>query len=126
MATDLALYPDKENTVDASNYNGIEVDVLYRDEDDASSDNGEVVKNDFNLHLRNPACTRRFSSYRSTFSIEKEDTWETIQLTWDEFTGHGPGASETLFDPSKLRRIGLLAIGKEMDVFLAVSEVRFY
>ena len=118
MATDLALDPSKRNNVDASNYDGIEIDILYKDNSKSSQT--------FNLHLRNQACLRQFSSYRSTFSLENEGEWYTIRLPWSEFEGYGPGSSETSFSETTLRRIGILAIGKEMEVFLAVSGVRFY
>jgi len=118
MATDLAVNPGVKNTVDASNYDGIEIGVLYKDISKSPQS--------FNLHLRNPACSRQFSSYRSTFHLENEGEWYTIRIPWSDFIGHGPGSSETPFEESELRRIGILAIGKEMEVFLAVSDVRFY
>ena len=31
-----------------------------------------------------------------------------------------------MLDPSALKRIGIVAIGDEMDVFLAISKVEFY
>ena len=75
--------------------------------------------------LRNPACTRQFSSYRATFEIPANE-WTTIRLPWSEFVGHGPGCEDTALDPSTLRRIGLVAIGKEMDVFLGLNRLGFY
>jgi len=75
--------------------------------------------------LRNPACARQFSSYRATFELPV-DAWTTIRLPWSEFAGHGPGCEDTPFDASALRRIGLVAIGKEMDVFLGLGGLRFY
>lgn len=118
MATDLAVDPGVKNTVDASKYDGIEIDVLFQDENKSSQT--------FNLHLRNPACLRQFSSYRSTFCLENEGEWCTIRIPWSEFVGHGPGSSEIAFQENALRRIGILAIGKEMEVFLAISGVRFF
>eukprot|EP00978_Attheya_sp_CCMP212_P001403 scaffold2957_cov55-Attheya_sp.AAC.2 len=58
------------------------------------------------------------------FNIQKE--WTTINLPWSEFVGVGPGAFGTPFEPSSLRRIGVVAIGREMDVCLAVSNLGFY
>ena len=116
MTTNLALDPAKSDTVDASDYDGIELDVIYQ---------GESEKSNFNVHLRNPACARQFSSYRATFELPV-DTWTTIRLPWSEFVGYGPGCESTPFDASSLGRIGLVAIGKEMDVFLGLGGLRFY
>jgi len=39
MATNLALDPSKSETVDASDYDGIELDVIYHGDDDTSNFN---------------------------------------------------------------------------------------
>lgn len=77
------------------------------------------------ISLRNPACVRQFSSYRSTFEVGR-NKWETVRLPWSSFVGYGPGSDNIDFDPSELRRIAVVAIGKAMEVYLAVSSVRFY
>jgi hypothetical protein len=115
MATNLAL-DSVSDTVDASDYDGIELDVIYQGDEETSS---------FNVHLRNPACTRQFSSYRATFEIPV-NTWTKIRLPWSEFTGYGPGSETTPFDAKALRRIGLVSIRKEMNVCLGLGELRFY
>lgn len=75
--------------------------------------------------FRNPACQRQFSSYRGTFEIPKSK-WKTVRLPWSEFEGYGPGCDSTPFEASALRRIGIVAIGKEGDVCLGVAGLRFY
>ena len=90
-------------------------------EDSDSASNEES----FNVHLRNQECSRQFSSYRAIFAIEKK-IWKTIRLPWSCFVGYGPGASEIEFDNSTLRRLGVVAIGREMEVTLAVASVSFY
>lgn len=62
MAANLSTEPAKSLTVDASGFDGVELDVLYRGDEDVEN---------FNIHLRNPACLRQFSSYRSTFEAKK-------------------------------------------------------
>lgn len=52
--------------------------------------------------------------------------WKTIRIPFEEFDGHGPGATEQPFDAARLKRAGILAIGKETDVVLGVSGFRFY
>ena len=68
---------------------------------------------------------RQFSSYRATFPVSPNE-WQTIRLPWSDFAGYGPGCDTTPFSPAELRRIGIVAIGKAMKVYLAVSGVRFY
>jgi hypothetical protein len=76
--------------------------------------------------LKTPACTR-FSAYRGTFQVRNNTGWQTIRLPWTEFKGNGEGAQKTPFDSSQLRRVGVVAIGREMDnVYLAVSKIGFY
>jgi len=116
MAASLSKDPAVSLTVDASTFDGVELDVLYRGNEDIEK---------FNVHLRNPACVRQFSSYRSTFEVGN-NKWETVRLPWSSFAGYGPGADQKPFDPSELRRISIVAIGKAMEVYLAVSSVRFY
>jgi hypothetical protein len=117
MATSLTTDPALSLTVDVSDYDGVELDVLYKGEEDVEN---------FNVHLRNTACLRQFSSYRSTFTVGNDQTWQTVKLPFSDFVGYGPGSSETPFDASDLKRLGIVAIGKKMEVFIAVSGVRFY
>ena len=63
MATDLSIFPAISLTVDASSFDGIEIDALY---------DGDKPQQSFNIHLRNPACLRQFSSYRATFQITEK------------------------------------------------------
>jgi Complex I intermediate-associated protein 30 (CIA30) len=74
--------------------------------------------------LKNANCLRPFSSYRANFEIANGQ-WTTIRLSWPEFRGNGPGASENALDVSSLRRLGIVAIGKAMDATLALSSIRF-
>jgi Complex I intermediate-associated protein 30 (CIA30) len=117
MVTDLPLDPSKQ-FVDASDYDGIELDVLYRK---VNSDN-----NSFNIHLRMPGTLRQ-ASFRYAFQISKQDTWETIRVPFSSFEAdEGQEETPLTVDPSRLRRIGLVGLGQEMDIFLAVGGVRFY
>ena len=67
-----------------------------------------------------------FASYRGTFEIQSNGGWSTVRIPWSDFQGKGPGAEDLKFDPSQLRRIGVVAIGREMEVYLAVSKLAFY
>jgi len=116
MATNLSTDPVQSLTVDASSFNGVELDILYRGDKDASN---------FNVHVKTPACLRQFSSYRSTFEL-RNNVWEKIRLPWNSFVGYGPGSEDTPFTYCDLRRIAIVAIGEVMEVYLAVSSVGFY
>jgi Complex I intermediate-associated protein 30 (CIA30) len=74
--------------------------------------------------LKNSNCLRQFSSYRASFELIR-GKWTTVRLPWKAFEGFGRGAAENAFDPSSLRRIGVVAIGRAMDVTLALSSIRF-
>jgi len=100
-------------TVDASASSGVEIDVFCP--------RGES----YSLHLRTPDCTAAFSSYRASFETKALE-FSSVQLPWSAFDGHGPGAEGVPLDPTKLRRLGLLGIGREFDAELAVSGVRFF
>jgi len=120
MVTDLMLDPAADS-VDASGYDGVEVDVLSRDMDS------------FNIHARTPGTFQQ-ASYRYTHPLdaERDDEWQTVRVPWTSFMGCADGKRQDEcemmdpLDPSELRRIGFVAIGKEEDVYLAVAGVRFY
>jgi hypothetical protein len=125
MVTDLSLDPVK-NAVDASEYDGMELDILYRNSDsdgDYTTKDSKTTPKTFNVHLRTPGTFRQ-TSYRHTFEVEEgPNKWAKIMIPWSSFQGYG--VAEPL-DISALRRIGIVAIGEEMEVFLAVGGVRFY
>ena len=75
--------------------------------------------------LKNSNCLRQFSSYRATFSLPRGE-WTKVRIPWLKFGGYGWGAVENHFEPSTLRRLGVVSIGKEVDVTLALSSVGFY
>ncbi|EEC47123.1 predicted protein [Phaeodactylum tricornutum CCAP 1055/1] len=116
MATNLAHDAKDSRLVDASSFDGIEVDVQYQ---------GEQEEETFNIHLKNVCCPLPYSSYRARFSVPK-GSWMTARVPWTDFRGHGPGASDIPFSSNSLTRAGIVAIGKEMEVLLAVSGLRFY
>lgn len=120
MVTDLALDPSR-NSVDASEYDGIEFEVLYRKVDENDDQPGS-----FNMHLRTPGTLQQ-ASYRHTFQIEEENTWQTIRVPFSSFLAYG-GSDDMppTVNQSELRRIGLVAIGREVDIFFALSGIKFY
>ncbi|KAL3823607.1 hypothetical protein ACHAXA_005588 [Cyclostephanos tholiformis] len=115
MATDLSLDPSASLFVDATKYDGVELDVYCE---------GRDVEERFNVHLRTPACERQNSSYRFTFAIPPGQ-WTSVRVPWSAFEGYGPGADVIPFVPS-LRRLGVVSIGEARKVILAVGKVGFY
>lgn len=120
MVTDLPL-DASDKSVDASDYDGIEFDVLYRAADDEDDRAGT-----FNMHVRTPGTLQQ-ASYRHTFRMERPDTWEMIRVPFSKFEAYGGGEDmPPILDASALRRIGIVGIGREMDVYLAMGGLRFY
>jgi len=104
MALDLS--PDG-GTVDASAWAGIELDVFG---------NGC----EYGVHLRTDALTRPWQSYRQVFTAEAQ--WRTVPLPFDRFVAHRTAVP---LDTRRLRRIGIVAIGRAFTADLAVGGLRF-
>jgi Complex I intermediate-associated protein 30 (CIA30) len=102
----LDLSPDGR-VVDASAWSGVELDVFG---------NGE----DYGVHLRTDALTRPWQSYRQIFTAHAE--WRTVQLPFDHFV---PYRTDVPLDTYRLRRIGVVAIGRAFSADLALSGLRF-
>ena len=93
---------------DVSKYEGIEIDVFGNDEE-------------YDIRLRTSDLTRPWQSYRALFIARPE--WSTTRLGFSEFVPH---KTETPFNVRRLRRIGVLGIGREYDADVSVSGVRFF
>ncbi len=103
----LNLAPDG-SSIDARTWQGIELDMRG---------NGEI----YGLHLRTDDVTRPWQSYRQTFTAT--DIWQTVRLPFDGFQPHRIDAP---LDLSRLRRIGLVAIGRAFEADLAIAGLRLY
>jgi hypothetical protein len=95
-------------TVDASAWRGIAVTVR--------GDNAV-----YGAHLRTRDVQRPWQSYRARFVAES--TWQRIQLPFAAFAPH---RLDVPLDLRQLRRLGLVAIGSQGKVDLAVGEVSFF
>ena len=105
MALDLA--PDG-SVVDASAWQGIELDLIGNDEE-------------YGVHLRTDAVDRPWQSYRQSFRAGA--SWRTIQLAFADFVPH---RIDVPLDVHRLRRIGMVAIGRAFTADLSVGGVRFF
>ena len=93
---------------DADGFTGIEFDIFG---------NGEA----YAVNLRTTELTRPQQSYRRAIIAPRN--WITLQLPFSEFTPH---RTELSLDPAKLRRIGLIAFGREFHADLAVARLGIY
>ena len=94
--------------VDARRWTGIRLEVLG---------NGEV----YNLHLRTSDIRRPWESYRQSFRAPA--TWTSVSLP---FSGFIPHRTEQPLNLARLRRIGIVAIGREFEADIAIADIRFY
>lgn len=95
-------------TLDASAYSGLRL---------VARGNGAR----YALHLRTPDNQRPWQSYRAHFS--PGSAWQTVDLPFDAFV---PYRLAVPLDVTRLRRIGLVAIGRAFYADLAVSEIALY
>jgi hypothetical protein len=93
---------------DASPYAGIELDVYGNN---AS----------YNLHLRTADTWIVWQSYRAAFNAVPG--WRTLRLPFDRFEPYRISAP---LDVRQLKRIGLVAIGREMQADLCLGRIAFY
>lgn len=93
---------------DASGWDGIALTVAGNAED-------------YDIRLRTDQLSRPWQSFRTTFTAPSD--WQDSRLPFDTFTPH---KTEAKFDPARLRRIGVLAIGRAFEAEVAIAEVRLY
>lgn len=103
-----ALDVSADGFLDARDWSGIELDV---------SGNGET----YNLHLRTADTAIVWQSYRAAFPTGP--TWNRVRLPFDAFQ---PYRIDRPLDRSRLRRLGLVAIGRAMAADLCVARVALY
>ena len=105
MATDLSRNGEP---LDATAFAGIEIDVQGNDES-------------YELRIRTTDLTRPWQSYRHTFTASPE--WRTVRIAFEELEAYRTDAP---FDPARLRRLGIVAIGRVFQADVAVAGLRFY
>lgn len=103
MALDLTT----EQMRDASNYDGLVIDVYGNNES-------------YNLHLRQDGLLLPWQAFRATFTARPQ--WQTIYLPFNAFTPH---ATRSDLKPDRLKRIGLVAIGREFDADLCLGRIAY-
>ena len=104
IAFDLA----ERGAFDASGFSGIAFET---------TGNGE----NYDIRLRTTDLARPWQSYRAAFTAT--GSWQSVQIPFSDFAPH---RTEAPFDPSRLRRIGVLAIGHAFEADVAIAGLRFY
>ncbi|MDH3468967.1 MAG: CIA30 family protein [Gammaproteobacteria bacterium] len=104
----VALDLPKEAVQDIQSYTGLTVEVHGNNEQ-------------YNIHLRTRDNSFPWQSYRAIFTAAPE--WEKLYLPFTEFT---PYRTSKPFDASRLKRIGIVAIGREFRADLCISTLGFY
>ena len=91
--------------LDASGFSGLSFEVRG---------NGER----YQIGLRTTDLNRPWQSYRAEF--DTTDAWQKITLPFDQFE---PSRTDAPFNPRRLRRMGILAIGREFEADGSVANV---
>lgn len=99
---------------------------MARDMDPAGGWDGielRVIGNNepYNLHLRTDALDKPWQSFRATFRAGRD--WTRIRVPFAEFAPHRTRAS---FEPGRLRRLGLVAIGRPFRADLALGVLSLF
>ena len=75
----------------------------------------------YNIHLRTDYTTLPWQSYRATFIAES--AWKILYLPFTKFE---PYRINKTLDTTRLKRIGIVAIGREFRADLCVGEIGLY
>ncbi len=75
----------------------------------------------YSVHLRTADIARPWQSYRAHFEALPE--WREIRLPFSEFKPH---RLEAPLDLTRLRRIGVVAIGRAFYADICLGEIAFY
>jgi len=103
-----ALDLSKDALQDIQNYTGLMLEVYGNDER-------------YNVHLRTRDNRLPWQSYRATFTAAPE--WKTLHLPFAEFSPYRTGKA---LDVSRLKRIGVVAIGREFRADICIGRLGLY
>jgi hypothetical protein len=94
--------------LDASIYSGIEIEIFG---------NSEM----YNLHLRTADTNIVWQSYRASFHAKP--VWQNIRIPFESFQKY---RIDEPLDKSRLRRLGVVAIGRVMQADVCIASVSLY
>jgi hypothetical protein len=104
----IALSLSEDDVFDATDYAGIEIEVAGNNEN-------------YNIHVRTAGLWFPWQSYR--FNFEATTDWQTLRFPFDEIK---PYKTSKQFPQHKLKRIGLVGIGRDFQADLCVASVKLY
>jgi len=93
---------------DASGFRGLMIEVYGNNEQ-------------YNLHLRTDDVWLPWQSYRASFQAPAH--WHEVKLPFESFTGYRIGKK---LDIGHLKRIGIVAIGREFGADLCIGKLALY
>lgn len=94
--------------LEASNWAGIEIDICGNDEV-------------YDLRIRTDDLDRPWQSFRAPFRASTQ--WTTIRMQFENFLAH---RTDKVLEPKKMRRLGVVAVGRVFQVDVSVSAVRLF
>jgi Complex I intermediate-associated protein 30 (CIA30) len=104
----IALSLSQQDVFDASAYSGVEIEV---------AGNNEV----YNIHFRTSGLWFPWQSYRYSFTAGSD--WQTYRIPFSELEKYKTFHS---FSQHEIKRIGLVAIGREFQADLCLAAISFY
>jgi len=104
----MALSLSEKDNFDASAFAGIVMEVAGNNED-------------YNIHFRTSDLWFPWQSYRASFKATSD--WQIVRIP---FADLGAYKTSQNFRPNKLRRIGLVGIGRDFQADLCLASLRFY
>jgi hypothetical protein len=94
--------------MDASAYQGVMLDVLG---------NGET----YNIHIRTNQLWLPWQSFRASF--DTNHTWQSISIPFSAFENYKTWST---LDASRIRKVAVVAIGKDFKAEVCVRKAGFY
>ncbi len=104
----IALSLSDENDFDASAFAGIVMEIAGNNED-------------YNIHFRTSDLWFPWQSYRAGFKATSD--WQTIRIPFADLDAY---KTSQKFRQNKLKRIGLVGIGRDFLADLCLASLRFY
>jgi hypothetical protein len=104
----VALSLSEQGVFDASGYTGVEIEV---------AGNNEL----YNIHFRTDGLWFPWQSYRYSFTAGSD--WQTYRIPFSELEKYKTFHS---FSQDEIKRIGLVAIGREFQADLCLAAIGFY
>ena len=98
----------KQGVLDASAYSGVEIEVAGNNEG-------------YNIHFRTGDLWFPWQSYRFSFTAFSD--WQTYRVPFSELEEYKTSQG---FSQGEIKRIGLVAIGREFQADLCLADIRFY